>query len=44
MKGDIDMNYQEKQEEIIEMIKKIEKIGVLEYLCTFIKLYLKKWG
>lgn len=38
------MDYEEKQKEIIEMVKKIKKIGVLEYLCAFIRLYLKKWG
>lgn len=38
------MEYKEKQKEIIELVEKIEKIGVLEYLCTFIRLYLKKWG
>lgn len=38
------MDYKEKQKEIIAMVEKIEKIGTLEYLYTFIKLFLKKWG
>ena len=30
--------------EIKEMISKINDAGTLEYLHTFIKLFLKKWG
>lgn len=29
---------------IIEMVEKIENVGTLEYLHTFIKLFLEKWG
>ena len=29
---------------IIEMVEKIENAGTLEYLHTFIKLFLEKWG
>lgn len=29
---------------IIEMINKIENDGTLEYLHTFIRLFLEKWG
>lgn len=32
------------KKELIEMIQKIEKTGTLEYLYTFIKLFLEKWG
>lgn len=35
------MEYKEK---IIEMVKKISNQGTLEYLYTFIKLFLEKWG
>lgn len=43
------MNCKEKQKErikkeIIEMVEQIEKISMLEYLHTFIELFLKKWG
>ncbi len=34
----------ESQELIIEMICKVNNVGTLEYLCTFIKLFLEKWG
>ena len=30
--------------EIIKMIKNINNSGTLEYLYTFIKLFLEKWG
>ena len=30
--------------QIIEMVGKIENPGILEYLHTFIKLFLEKWG
>jgi hypothetical protein len=30
--------------ELIEMIKNIPDNGTLEYLHTFIKLFLEKWG
>ena len=29
---------------IIELVEKIENPGILEYLYTFIKLFLEKWG
>lgn len=32
------------QKLIIEMIYKVDNIGTLEYLHTFIKLFLEKWG
>lgn len=32
------------KEELIKMINKIENAGTLEYLHTFIKLFLEKWG
>lgn len=35
------MEYKRK---IIELVEKIENHGVLEYLYTFIKLFLEKWG
>lgn len=31
------------RKEIIEMVEKIENTSILEYLHTFIKLFLKKW-
>lgn len=34
----------ESQELIIEIICKVNNIGTLEYLYTFIKLFLEKWG
>lgn len=40
-------NFREKdyyKDKIIEMIKKIENQSILEYLHTFIKLFLEKWG
>ena len=40
----MDKILEKKQEEMIEMIKKIEKVSTLEYLYTFIKLFLKKWS
>lgn len=42
MKGDINMNYKEKQEEIIEMIKKITNEEVLKLLFEFVKAGLKE--
>lgn len=30
--------------EIVEMVEQIQKEGTLEYLHTFIKLFLEKWG
>lgn len=30
--------------QIIELLDKIENEEILEYLCTFIKLFLEKWG
>ncbi len=42
MKGDITMNYEEKQEEIIEMIKKITNEEVLKLLFEFVKAGLKE--
>ena len=35
------MDYKRK---IIEMVEKIEKPGTLEYLYTYIKLFLDRWG
>lgn len=29
---------------IIQMIEKIERKGTIEYLHTFIKLFIEKWG
>lgn len=40
-------NFREKdyyKDNIINMIKKIENQNILEYLNTFIKLFLEKWG
>lgn len=40
-------NLREKEfykEKIIEMVGEIENPGILEYLHTFIKLFLEKWG
>lgn len=42
-----DDNFREKdyyKDNIINMIKKIENQNILEYLNTFIKLFLEKWG
>lgn len=38
------MSNEEYKKEIIEMISKIKDAGTLEYLHTFIKLFLEKWG
>lgn len=35
---------QDYKECIIGMMEEIENLGVLEYLCRFIELYLEKWG
>lgn len=32
------------QKKIIETVEKIEDADILEYLHTFIKLFLEKWG
>ena len=32
------------QNMIVEMVGKIENPGILEYLYTFINLFLEKWG
>lgn len=32
------------REQIIQMINSTKNAGTLEYLCTFIKLFLEKWG
>jgi hypothetical protein len=32
------------KEELIKMINKIENAGTLEYLHTFIKRFLERWG
>ncbi len=32
------------RKEIIKMVEKIENKSILEYLHTFIKLFLEKWG
>ena len=39
--GGLFMDY---KKEIIEMINGIKKTGTLEYLHTFIKLFLERWG
>lgn len=31
-------------DKIVEMVNSINDTGTLEYLYTFIKLFLKKWG
>ena len=36
--------YMDYKKEIIEMINGIKKTGTLEYLYTFIKLFLEMWG
>ena len=36
--------YMDYKKEIIEMINGIKKTGTLEYLYTFIKLFLERWG
>ena len=40
----MDDEKEEYRKKIIEMINKINKTGTLEYLHTFIKLFLEKWG
>lgn len=35
---------EEYRKQIIEMIEKIERLDVLSYLHTFIKLFLEEWG
>lgn len=35
---------EEYRKQIIEMIEKIERVDVLSYLHTFIKLFLEEWG
>lgn len=32
------------ESEIVEMVCKIKNTGTLEYLYTFIKLFMEKWG
>ena len=32
------------RQRIIEMVSKIDNAGTLEYLHTFIKLFLERWG
>ena len=32
------------KEKIVEMVNEIENAGTLEYLYTFIKLFIEKWG
>lgn len=32
------------KEKIVEMIERIENPGILEYLHTFIQIFLEKWG
>lgn len=36
------MNFQ--KQKIVKLVEKIENPGILEYLYTFIKLFLEKWG
>ena len=35
------MNY---EEELVTLIRNIKHEGILEYLYTFVKLFLEKWG
>ena len=35
---------EEYKETIIKMIQKVENEQILEYLSTFIKLFIEKWG
>ena len=35
------MKYKRK---IIEMVNKVDNQGILEYLYTFIRLFLERWG
>lgn len=38
------MENKDYKKEIIELVEGIENPGILEYLYTFIKLFLEKWG
>lgn len=35
---------EEYKKKITELVEKIENPGILEYLHTFIELFLEKWG
>jgi hypothetical protein len=35
---------EEYRKKIIEMITKVESVGTLEYIYTFLKLFIEKWG
>lgn len=41
---DLKVSVEGYQKEITDTIVKITNLGTLEYLCTFIKLFLEKWG
>lgn len=38
------MDVEKRKGQIFELIQKIENAGTLEYLHTFIKLFLERWG
>ena len=38
------MDKNDYREKIIEMIDEISNVGTLEYLYTFISLFINKWG
>ena len=40
----LDEEHKKMKLQLINMISKIEKAGTIEYLHTFIKLFLKEWG
>ena len=40
----MDEEHKKMKLQLINMISKIEKAGTIEYLHTFIKLFLKEWG
>lgn len=42
--GGLHMNEQDYKKLIIECVESIKNINVLEYLYTFIKKFVKKWG
>lgn len=44
MIGGCTMGDEDYKKRIIEMIHKINDAGILEYLHTFIKLFLERWG
>ena len=44
MIGGLKLGEEYYKNEIIKLIEKIENAGTLEYLHSFIKLFLEKWG